>query len=124
MPRQLQARLLRVLQERQVTRLGGTAAIALDVRVVAATAADLRLAIAERRFREDLYYRIATFQLKPAPLARPPGYLLPLAPATPGRPPAPARAPLAITPHPPPPHPAPPRPRHLLHPTHLSPLPA
>jgi two-component system response regulator FlrC len=89
MPMHLQARLLRVLQERQVTRLGGTAAIALDVRVVAATAADLRLAIAERRFREDLFYRIATFQLKLAPLASRPGDILPLAQAMLERHPAP-----------------------------------
>ena len=89
MPMHLQARLLRVLQERQVTRLGGTAAIALDVRVVAATAADLKLAIAERRFREDLFYRIATFQLRLAPLASRPGDILPLAQAMLERHPAP-----------------------------------
>jgi two-component system response regulator FlrC len=89
MPMHLQARLLRVLQERQVTRLGGTAAIALDVRVVAATAADLRLAIAERRFREDLFYRIATFQLRLTPLASRPGDILPLAQAMLERHPAP-----------------------------------
>lgn len=89
MPLHLQARLLRVLQERQVTRLGGTAAISLDVRVVAATAADLKLAIAERRFREDLFYRIATFQLRLAPLASRPGDILPLAQAMLDRQPAP-----------------------------------
>ena len=89
MPMHLQARLLRVLQERQVTRLGGTAAITLDVRVIAATAADLRLAITERRFREDLFYRIATFQLRLTPLASRPGDILPLAQAMLERHPAP-----------------------------------
>lgn len=79
MPVHLQARLLRVLQERQVMRLGGTTMIGLDVRVVAATATDLKLAIAERRFREDLFYRISTFQLRLMPLALRPADILPLA---------------------------------------------
>jgi two-component system response regulator FlrC len=81
MPLHLQARLLRVLQERQVTRLGSTASIHLDVRVVAATAQDLKAAIAQRQFREDLFYRIATFQLRLAALADRPGDILPLAKA-------------------------------------------
>ncbi len=89
MPMHLQARLLRVLQERQVTRLGGTAAIALDVRVVAATAADLKQAISERRFREDLFYRIATFHLRLTSLASRPADILPLAQAMLDRHPAP-----------------------------------
>jgi two-component system response regulator FlrC len=79
MPLHLQAKLLRVLQERQVTRLGASASIELDVRVIAATARDLRVAIARREFREDLFYRIATFQLRIAPLAERPGDILPLA---------------------------------------------
>ena len=79
MPLHLQARLLRVLQERQVTRLGSTTTVHLDVRVIAATAQDLKTAIAQRQFREDLFYRIATFQLRLAPLAERPGDILPLA---------------------------------------------
>ncbi len=79
MPLHLQARLLRVLQERQVTRLGSTTTVHLDVRVIAATAQDLKTAIAQRQFREDLFYRISTFQLRLAPLAERPGDVLPLA---------------------------------------------
>lgn len=79
MPLHLQARLLRVLQERQVTRLGSTTTVHLDVRVIAATAQDLKAAIAQRQFREDLFYRIATFQLRLASLADRPRDILPLA---------------------------------------------
>lgn len=79
MPIALQSKLLRVLQERSLTRLGGSALIPVDVRVVAATAKDLRGAIAERSFREDLFYRIATFQLRIAPLRDRPGDILPMA---------------------------------------------
>jgi two-component system response regulator FlrC len=79
MPIALQSKLLRVLQERSLTRLGGSGLIPVDVRVVAATAKDLRAAIAERSFREDLFYRIATFQLRIAPLRDRPGDILPLA---------------------------------------------
>jgi two-component system response regulator FlrC len=79
MPVALQSKLLRVLQERSLTRLGGSALIPVDVRVVAATARDLRTAISDRSFREDLFYRIATFQLRIAPLRDRPGDILPLA---------------------------------------------
>ena len=79
MPMHLQSKLLRVLQERQLTRLGGQAVIALNVRFIAATNKDLRLAIAQREFREDLYYRIATFRLTLQPLRERPGDILPLA---------------------------------------------
>jgi len=79
MPVLLQSKLLRVLQERQLTRLGGQSTVALDVRVVAATNKDLRQAMAAREFREDLYYRIATFRLQLLALSERRGDILPLA---------------------------------------------
>jgi len=78
MPLGLQAKLLRILQERRLMRLGGQSQIALDVRVVAATNKDLKQAIANREFREDLYFRISTFRLTLSPLAQRPGDILPL----------------------------------------------
>jgi two-component system response regulator FlrC len=78
MPLGLQAKLLRILQERRLRRLGGQSQIALDVRVVAATNKDLKQAIANREFREDLYFRISTFRLTLSPLAQRPGDILPL----------------------------------------------
>ena len=79
MPMHLQSKLLRVLQERQLTRLGGQATIQLNVRIVAATNKDLKKAIVEREFREDLYYRIATFRMRLLPLSERPGDIIPLA---------------------------------------------
>ena len=79
MPMHLQSKLLRVLQERQLTRLGGQTPLALNVRVVAATNKDLKQAMAQREFREDLYYRIATFRLRLLPLCERPGDIIPLA---------------------------------------------
>jgi two-component system, response regulator FlrC len=78
MPLHLQAKLLRVLQERLLTRLGSERQVALDVRVIAATNKDLRVAIAERQFREDLYFRISTFKLRVPPLRERQGDILPL----------------------------------------------
>ena len=63
MPLTLQAKLLRVLQEREFQRLGGTGTIATNIRVLAATNRDLEDAIREGYFREDLYYRLAAFRI-------------------------------------------------------------
>ncbi len=64
----LQVKLLRVLQERCIERVGGRETIAVDARVVAATNIDLQLAMAEGRFREDLYYRLNTITVSVPPL--------------------------------------------------------
>jgi len=79
MPMHLQSKLLRVLQEKQLTRLGGQTVIPLNVRIVAATNKDLRQAIADKQFREDLYYRIATFRMRLLPLSERRGDIIPLA---------------------------------------------
>jgi two-component system response regulator FlrC len=78
MPIHLQAKLLRVLQEKKLNRLGGETPISVDVRVVAATNKDLRKAIEQREFREDLYFRISTFRLRIQPLRERVGDILPL----------------------------------------------
>lgn len=79
MPVQLQAKLLRVLQEKEVVRLGGRDAISLDFRLVAATNKDLKVSIADKSFREDLYYRISAFKLQVPALAERRGDIVPLA---------------------------------------------
>ena len=68
MPLPLQARLLRVLQEREIERVGGRTGIAMNVRIVAATNAPLPARIAEGQFREDLYYRLRVVEIVLPPL--------------------------------------------------------
>jgi len=79
MPLGLQAKLLRVLQEREVERLGGRTPIPLDVRVLATTNRRLREEVAAGRFREDLYYRLNVFPLAIASLSMRRDDVLPLA---------------------------------------------
>jgi two-component system response regulator FlrC len=73
-----QAKFLRVLQEREFQRLGGTRVLKSDARVIAATNRDLQLAMAQGRFREDLFYRLNVFAIELPPLRHRPDDVLPL----------------------------------------------
>jgi two-component system response regulator AtoC len=67
-PGNLQAKLLQVLQDKQFSRLGGEARIEVDVRIIAATRGNLEQALAEKKLREDLYYRLSAFTVHVPPL--------------------------------------------------------
>ncbi|MFY9993954.1 MAG: sigma-54 dependent transcriptional regulator [Leclercia sp.] len=79
MPLNLQGKLLRVLQEQEVERLGSNKRIPLNVRIIAATNKDLQLEMQEGRFRQDLYYRLAVVPVHIAPLRERPEDIIPLA---------------------------------------------
>lgn len=79
LPLSLQVKLLRVLQEKEIVRIGSRKAIHVDVRLLAATNVDLDSAVAAGNFRRDLFYRINIAQVKLPPLCERPGDIIPLA---------------------------------------------
>ncbi len=74
----LQAKLLRLLAEGEILKLGSDRVIPVDIRIVAATNENIEACVAERRFRQDLYYRLAAFRLHLPPLRERPEDLVPL----------------------------------------------
>jgi transcriptional regulator with PAS, ATPase and Fis domain len=81
LPLALQAKILRLVQERQFERVGGLQTISVDLRVVAATNQDLKEAVARKEFREDLFFRLSVFPVEIPPLRRRRGDILLLAEA-------------------------------------------
>ncbi len=81
LPLSLQAKILRLVQEKQFERVGGVQTLTIDVRLVAATNRDLREAVARKEFREDLFFRLSVFPVEIPPLRRRRGDVLPLAEA-------------------------------------------
>jgi transcriptional regulator with GAF, ATPase, and Fis domain len=79
LPSAVQVKLLRVLQEREFERVGGTKPLSVDVRVVSATNKDLKSEVSSGNFREDLFYRLNVFPISLPPLADRPEAILPLA---------------------------------------------
>ena len=79
LPLALQAKILRALEEKQFERVGGTQTLRVDVRVVAATHRNLKLRVAERLFRDDLYFRLSVFPIRIPPLRERPGDVVILA---------------------------------------------
>jgi len=94
----LQAKLLQVLQDQEFQRLGGKETIRVDVRVIAATHCDLEQAIADGRFREDLYYRLNVVTIRVPPLRERQDEVVPLAEFLLRKHARPGTAPLPITP--------------------------
>ncbi|MCI4399942.1 MAG: sigma-54-dependent Fis family transcriptional regulator, partial [Campylobacteraceae bacterium] len=82
MPYPLQSKLLRVLQDREITRLGGIKPIKIDVRIISATNVNIDKNIKEGLFREDLYYRLNTIPIKIPPLRERQEEIIPIAEAT------------------------------------------
>jgi two-component system C4-dicarboxylate transport response regulator DctD len=76
MPLSLQVKVLRVLQEREIERLGANNSIPIDIRIISATNCDPRKACSEGRFREDLYYRLNVAEINIPPLRKRPGDIL------------------------------------------------
>ncbi|WP_066066755.1 sigma-54 interaction domain-containing protein [Neobacillus soli] len=79
LPYQAQGKLLRVLQEREVERLGGTGSKNVDIRIITATNRDLKMLVQEGKFRQDLFYRLYVFELKIPSLRQRKSDILPLA---------------------------------------------
>ena len=79
MPLNLQPKLLRAIQEREITRLGATKSVKIDVRIVSATNANLPAMISEGKFREDLFYRLNTVPVAIPPLRERKEEILPIA---------------------------------------------